>query len=163
MKTSEYNQCVTEVSDDLYRYAYRLLNDQFGAEDAVQEVFERIWKKRKEVRFEEARNYLFKSTYNLCMDLIRKQKTARKYSETLPVETRQPSVNHQFELQDLLHQALNKISDMHRSLILLRDYEGYSYQEIGEITGLSESQVKVYIFRGRKALKSIISKVNQYE
>jgi RNA polymerase sigma-70 factor (ECF subfamily) len=62
-------------------------------------------------------------------------------------------------LQEILHEALERLSEIQRSVILLRDYEGYSYQEIGEITGLSESQVKVYIYRGRVFLKNYIGKL----
>ena len=51
------------------------------------------------------------------------------------------------------------MSEIQRSVVMLRDYEGYPYDEIGEITGLSESQVKVYIFRARKALKQYIGKL----
>lgn len=56
-------------------------------------------------------------------------------------------------MQEILHKALEKLPEIQRSVILLRDYEGYSYEEIGEITGLNESQVKVYIFRARQFLK----------
>jgi RNA polymerase sigma-70 factor (ECF subfamily) len=59
-------------------------------------------------------------------------------------------------LNEILEQALKRLPEIQRSVILLRDYEGYSYQEIGEITGLNESQVKVYIYRGRLALKKFI-------
>ncbi len=160
MKTSEYNDCVTNLADDLYRYATRLVRDTEVGKDIVQEVFEKIWRKKHDIRMNEARNYLFKTTYNTCMDHIRKMKTARKYSESQVADPSVASSDKKLELQDILHQALNKISDIQRSLILLRDYEGYSYHEIGNITGLTESQVKVYIFRGRKALKSIITQVN---
>ena len=163
MTTNEYNECVTKLADDLYRYAARLVNNQDGGKDIVQEVFEKIWKNKNRVRYEEARNYLFKSTYNASMDHIRKIKVARTYQESQVSTETSRSASLKFELQDFLHQALNKISELQRSLILLRDYEGYSYREIGEITGLNESQVKVYIFRGRKALKSIIQEVNHYE
>ena len=55
-----------------------------------------------------------------------------------------------------VNEALNKLPEIQRTVILLRDYEGYNYSEIGEITGLSESQVKVYIFRARNFLKNYI-------
>ena len=58
--------------------------------------------------------------------------------------------------QKILDKALNTLNEIQRSVILLRDYEGYSYEEIGEITGLNESQVKVYIYRARLALKQYI-------
>jgi RNA polymerase sigma-70 factor (ECF subfamily) len=163
MTTTEYNDCVTNLADDLYRYASRLVNNTESGKDVVQEVYEKIWKKKSKIRVEEARNYLFKATYNTCMDHIRKIKTARNYVDQHTIERYDNTAGVRFELQDFLHQALNTLTDIQRSLILLRDYEGYSYQEIGELTGLSESQVKVYIFRGRKSLKSIIQSVNHYE
>ena len=163
MTTPEYNDCVTNLSDDLYRYATRLVNNTETGKDIVQEVFEKIWKNKSGVRIGEARNYLFRTTYNTCMDHLRKIKVAQNYTQQLTAVKPDYESNHRYELQDYLHQALNQISEIQRSLILLRDYEGYSYQEIGTITGLNESQVKVYIYRGRKALKSIIRKVNQYE
>lgn len=163
MTTNEYNECVTALADDLYRYASRLLSNQESGKDIVQEVFEKIWKAKDKVRYEESRNYLFKSTYNTCMDHLRKIKVSRKYEESQVTSHMTVNSGLRFELQDFLHQALSKISEVQRSLILLRDYEGYSYKEIGQLTGLNESQVKVNIFRGRKALKTIIQKVNQYE
>jgi len=59
-------------------------------------------------------------------------------------------------LKELLKEAVNRLPEIQKSVILLRDYEGYSYEEIGEITGLNESQVKVYIYRARLFLKEYI-------
>ena len=65
------------------------------------------------------------------------------------------------DIKKVLDKALNTLNEIQRSVIMLRDYEGYSYEEIGEITGLNESQVKVYIYRGRLALKSYLGNVSQ--
>jgi RNA polymerase sigma-70 factor (ECF subfamily) len=62
-------------------------------------------------------------------------------------------------LSEMLEEAINKLPYDQRSVILLRDYEGYSYNEIAEITGLNESQVKVYIYRGRMFLKKYIGSI----
>jgi RNA polymerase sigma-70 factor (ECF subfamily) len=62
-------------------------------------------------------------------------------------------------LNDVLHIALERLPEQQKSVVLLRDYEGYSYKEIGEITGLSEAQVKINIYRGRLALKNFIGKI----
>jgi len=62
-------------------------------------------------------------------------------------------------VKQVLDQALRLLPEIQRSVILLRDYEGYSYQEIGEITRLNESQVKVYIYRARVFLKNYIGKL----
>ena len=58
-----------------------------------------------------------------------------------------------------MNKTLDQLSEIQRTVILLRDYEGYDYEEIGKITDLKESQVKVYIFRARKKLKQILVSV----
>ena len=63
-----------------------------------------------------------------------------------------PAVN----LSQTLNNALAQLSEVQRSVVLLRDYEGYTYDEIAQITQLTESQVKVYIFRARKKLQQIL-------
>jgi len=63
------------------------------------------------------------------------------------------------DLKEILKVALEKLPEIQKSVIMLRDYEGYSYQEIGEITQLNESQVKVYIFRARKTLRNYLGKL----
>jgi len=63
------------------------------------------------------------------------------------------------DLNEILHLALERLPEHQRSLVLLRDYEGYSYREIGEITGMTEAQVKINIYRGRVALKNFIVKI----
>jgi RNA polymerase sigma-70 factor (ECF subfamily) len=63
------------------------------------------------------------------------------------------------DLQEVLTEALEKLPEIQRSVVLLRDYEGYNYAEIAEITGLNESQVKVYIFRARQTMKDYIKKL----
>ncbi|HVA97710.1 MAG TPA: sigma-70 family RNA polymerase sigma factor, partial [Bacteroidia bacterium] len=63
-------------------------------------------------------------------------------------------------LKEVLNDAVNKLSDVQRSVVLLRDYEGYSYQEIGKITELTEAQVKVYIYRARVFLKNYIGSMD---
>jgi len=72
------------------------------------------------------------------------------------------SHNRQYsDLKEILNEALNKLPEIQKSVVLLRDYEGYSYEEIGEITGLKEAQVKVYIFRARTFLKNYIGSIEK--
>ncbi|MDQ3072960.1 MAG: RNA polymerase sigma factor, partial [Bacteroidota bacterium] len=65
--------------------------------------------------------------------------------------------------REMLERALHLLPLIQKSVILLCDYEGYSYSEIGNITGLNASQVKVYIHRGRKTLRDFITKMESYE
>jgi RNA polymerase sigma-70 factor (ECF subfamily) len=65
------------------------------------------------------------------------------------------------DLKTILDKALNTLTQIQKSVVLLRDYEGYSYEEIGAITGLNESQVKVYIYRARLALRNYLGERGQ--
>ena len=64
------------------------------------------------------------------------------------------------DLKEVINEAVSRLPEIQRTVILLRDYEGYAYEEIGEITGLNESQVKVYIFRARSFLKQYIGSLD---
>ena len=59
-------------------------------------------------------------------------------------------------MKELIDKGLARLPEQQRSIILLRDLEGYNYKEIGEILDLSESQVKVYLFRARKKMKDML-------
>ena len=87
------------------------------------------------------------------IDSIRRDK---KFSpiEILPEQIN--SKNAQPDLKQTIDLALSKLSEIQKNVLLLRDYEGYNYKQIGEITGLSESQVKVYIYRARIAMKDYL-------
>jgi RNA polymerase sigma-70 factor (ECF subfamily) len=69
------------------------------------------------------------------------------------------SNNQQQNTKRILNEALNRLNERDRSLVMLKDYEGYNYAEIGEITNLNESQVKVYLHRARLQLREYLVKV----
>jgi len=154
MTVQEYNQCVDDHSDGVYRFALKTLGDKEKARDVVQDSFERLWIKHQDVEYAKSKSYLFTTAYHAAIDSIRVEKRQGKMDEVKPAE--HATSTQYSDLQEVLHEALNKLPEIQRSVILLRDYEGYSYQEIEEITGLNESQVKVYIYRARLTLKEYI-------
>jgi len=157
MTTHEYNKTVDEWSDRVFAYVLKLLKDREMAEDFVQDIYEKLWKKVDEVSYEKAKSYLFTSAYHAVVDWSRREKLKHNHAKAELSEVKKSEQDHSEELQKLIDKGLNLLSDQQRQLILLRDYEGYSYDEIGEMTDLSEAQVKVYIFRGRKQLKEFIT------
>jgi RNA polymerase sigma factor (sigma-70 family) len=155
MNIQEYNQAVDQFADGLYRFALKSINDCDMAHDFVQDAFEKLWIKLETV--ENAKSYLFTTVYHAIVDHSRKELRTRVYAEQVD---RNPITELQaIDLHEILNKGLNEMSEIQRNVVLLRDYEGYSYQEIGEITGLSEQQVKVYIFRARKFLKEYIGTI----
>ena len=155
MTVAEYNKCVDLHSDALFRFIVKNIRDQDDARDVVQDAFEKVWLKAAEVPFEKGKSYLFTTAYRIMLERIRKKSRTSPIDNTLrivPVEESKP----EFDLRKVLDEAIAKLPDDQRSVVMLRDYEGYSYKEIGEITGLTESQVKVYIFRARVTLKNYL-------
>ena len=71
-------------------------------------------------------------------------------SETLPERGFE---NHSFEAKEIIEKVLELLPPIQKSIVLLRDLEGYNYQEIGEMLSLSDSQVKVYLYRARKKMQ----------
>ena len=154
MTVGEYNRCVEDCADGLYRFLLRNIRDEEKASDIVQDSFEKLWRKADYVEYKKAKSYLFTTAYHTMIDSIRKEKRIEDFSI---VKQEHHAHNEQYtDLQEILHEALERLTEIQRSVILLRDYEGYSYGEIGEITGLNESQVKVYIYRARVLLKNYI-------
>jgi RNA polymerase sigma-70 factor (ECF subfamily) len=160
--TKEYNTCVELHSDGVFRFIVKNIRRQADAEDIVQVAFERLWKQHKTVAAERARSFLFTTAYRYMIDWIRKNKNM-----SFPGQFSEGQLGHthaserSFEARELLEKALKQLSEVQRSVLLLRDYEGYSYKEIATIVALTEAQVKVYIFRARKKLKKIINNAHE--
>lgn len=154
MTAEEFNQCVDSHSDGVYRFILKNIRDDQAAMDIVQDAFEKMWLKFREITPERARSYLFTTAYHRMIDYLRKEKRMNRLD--LGFDPQDHYNHHYNDLKVVLDEALQRLPEIQRSLILLRDYEGYSYEEIGNITGLNESQVKVYIFRGRLALKNYL-------
>ena len=157
MTEREYNECVNTYADNVYRFIVKNLRHEEDARDVVQTAFEKMWRNRDEVDAKRSKSYLFTVAYHQMIDHIRKVKRIQlkeEFSEGSKIQDR-PANN----LKKVLEQALSRLGETQRSLVLLKDYEGYSYDEIGQITGLSESQVKVYLHRARLQLKEYLVKI----
>jgi RNA polymerase sigma-70 factor (ECF subfamily) len=154
MTVTEFNKCVDEHSNGLYRFILKNIRNSDLARDIVQDTFEKIWIKVDSIPYDKSKSYFFTTAYHTMIDKIRRRKFETQIED--PHEDFVTTQNKFNDVKKILDKALNTLNEIQRSVILLRDYEGYSYEEIGEITGLNESQVKVYIYRARLALKQYI-------
>ena len=159
MTEKEYNDCVNLYADNVYRFIVKNLRHEEDARDVVQTAFEKLWRNREDVDNEKCKSYLFTVEYNGMIDHLRKVKRVylkEEFKEEVRITNRE--VNN---TKEILQRALARLSETQRSLVVLKDYEGYSYEEIGKITGLNESQVKVYLHRARITLRNyLVSKEN---
>ncbi len=152
MTDQEFNNCVDNYSDGVYRFIVKNIGHEADAQDIVQTAFEKLWINRSKVAPEKIKSYLFTVAYHQMIDHVRKDKKA---DTTDNFETIKGQYTFQTDntLKQVLLKAINELNPTQKSLVLLKDYEGYNYQEIGEIMNLSESQVKVYLHRARLILK----------
>lgn len=157
MTTNDFNKTVDLHSDALFRFVLKNLKNRDLSHDVVQESFEKLWVHHAKVDAEKAKSYLFSTAYHALIDVIRREKKQADW-EVVDMKSHSYEAGYS-DLNELLHKAMELLPEIQRMVVMLRDYEGYPYNEIGEITGLSESQVKVYIFRARVFLKNYIGKV----
>lgn len=159
MTLNEYNESVELYADGIYRFILKNIRDEDKAKDVVQDTYTKLWEKVGNVDAKKVKSYLFTTAYHTMIDRIRKDKREVDLQEAkisgLGIENGGYS-----DLKEILDKAVALLPDIQKSVLLLRDYEGYSYKEIAEITQLNESQVKVYIYRARVFLKGHLKSVH---
>jgi RNA polymerase sigma-70 factor (ECF subfamily) len=155
MTEKMYNQCVNLYADKVNRFIWKNLRHEEDAKDIVQSAFEKLCINRAQVAEGKEKSYLFTIAYHQMINHIRKNKRVglhETFGDEVLGNTKQPNaIGHQN-----LMRALDQLNELQKSLVMLKDYEGYCYQEIGEITGLNESQVKVYLHRARITLRNYL-------
>jgi RNA polymerase sigma factor (sigma-70 family) len=156
MTEREYNHCVNLYADNVYRFILKNLRHEDDSRDVVQCAFEKLWVNRESVDNNRCKSYLFTVAYHQMIDHIRKNKriSLREHFDESTGITK-PKEN----TKRILDEALSRLNDTQRSLVMLKDYEGYTYEEIGSIMQLNESQVKVYLHRARLQLREYIVKL----
>lgn len=144
-------------ADGVYRFILKHIKDKDVAKDIVQDSFEKMWRKIDTIDSAKSKTYLYTTAYHTLVDYTRREAKKASFTE---VNYNEHAHNKQYsDLKEVLNQGLEQLPEIQKTVLLLRDYEGYDYAEIGEIAQLTESQVKVYIFRARTFLKNYIGKM----
>lgn len=162
MQPDAFTHIVNQLKDKLFRLALRWLPDVAEAEDAVQEVFIKLWQQRdnlKEVQNLEA--WSVRMTRNLCIDKLRARKMPQgEWYPGFDLPDQTLGADHQLagaETIQGIKRLMQHLPDKQRQVMELRDLEDYSYQEISEALGISLSQVKINLFRARQQLREALS------
>lgn len=156
MNRKEYNQCAENFSDAVYRFLLKTCHNKALAEDLVQDSYLILWENVGTIAYDKAKAFLFTTAYRKMIDTFRREK---KNTDIENINISNCLSEQPFsDMEEILEKALNKLSPIQKTVVLLRDYEDYSYKEIAGITSLTETQVKVYIFRARHQMKEFIRK-----
>ena len=167
MDLEAFRTTVLPVKNKMYRFALRLMGDAAEAQDVVQEVFIKVWNRKDELAgIENMEAWCMKITRNLAYDKLKSKQYRQTDSlpESLNMEADE-NPYHTTETQDIMasiRQLMTSLPEKQRQIMQLRDIEGYTYKEIGEIMDLDMNQVKVNLFRARKQIRTSLTKLTAY-
>ena len=168
---SAFDQIVEKHKVSLINFAYRFVGDQETAEDIAQETFIRIYKNIRRYRSDKAglRTWMYKIAANLCKNELRRRSRRSKVLVSAaigdqentgnPIEFMQdkaPGPDQQLEkkeFQKILSETISRLPEKFRTVLILRDIEGMTYEEISQITGKPAGTIKSRLNRARLMLK----------
>lgn len=165
MTAIEFNTRVVPLSKKLYRYAYRFLEDPEQSQDAVQDVFIKLWNQRERMaEIENLEAFAVRITRNHCLDVIKSRRTVSMdvndyFKDRISDESDPEKELYKSDSMVRLRKIVEDLTEPHRSVIRMRDMEGYSNEEIGEVLGLSEGNVRVVLSRARKKVREGLEKI----
>jgi RNA polymerase sigma-70 factor (ECF subfamily) len=149
-----YNQAVKAYTTSIARFLYKSLRDQEAVDDIVQDCYLKLWQHRDKVNPDKIKSWLFSVAHHAMLDYLAVASMKVKLEHS--AHTLRVYQKNEFDTKAIIEKALGELPPLQKSILLLRDLEGYDYKEIGEILELSESQVKVYLFRARQKVKNYI-------
>jgi RNA polymerase sigma-70 factor (ECF subfamily) len=161
-----FNELVRVYQDYLFGLVVRVVNDRDAANDAVQEAFFSCYRNLERFRGDSFRSWLTRIALNAATDVLRYRK--RRPADPFPEwedDSWQPPADEEAsperqamrrQSSRMLAQALAQITEDQRRAIILFDVEGFDYQEIADMTGVSLGTVKSRIHRGRLALRDLL-------
>lgn len=163
MQGNDIVNLVSPFKDKLFRLALRIMGSTHEAEDVIQEVLVKVWKKKDQfLELSNKEAWCMTVTRNLCIDKIRSRKMrTTDVTEHWDIKDKTLTPSEVAVSNDRMGQILtliNALPEKQRTVVQLRDIEGYSYKEISEITELKLDQVKVYLHRARITLRAQITK-----
>ena len=159
MNDQEYTQIAQQHREALYRFAVRYTADGDSAWDTVQDALVELWTHRSDVEPQKAKGWMVRVMYRQLVDQHRRTERFRNIAPEL-VQEEWYSQHDNFELHDAMQKALDQLPDQHRAILLMKDLEGYQYQEIALLTGLDVPQVTGILYRARINLKKAYLKLN---
>ena len=170
MDIQEFKQKVITVQDKLFRLAKALLKTNEDAEDAIQEVFLKLWNMRTKLsEYRSVEALAVTMTKNICLDKIRTKKNKNFFdinSGRIDIDSGFITPYKNTEAADsmsLMYQIIEQLPAMDRYIVHLRDVEGYEYEEIEELTGINVNAIRVKLSRARKSIRDMYLKINEYE
>lgn len=162
-----FRKLVLRYQDRVFAFAYHYLRDADEAADVAQDVLIRFWEHFEKMKEEQHLPWLIRVTRNACIDAYRKRRLQRDLIEVDTAGLEQlPSYaadgdplrsTESSELREVVSSALQRLPEPHRSIVMLREIQDMTYEEICAALELPMTTVKVYLHRGRRMLRELLS------
>src|SRR5277367_1358613 len=170
-----FREIVDRYQSKVFSIIYGVLRNHNDAEDIAQQVFSKVYFSIRNFDFRSSLlTWIYKITVNECYDYLRKKRVRKLVYESdfseedaQRMEASDPAVDpaapmdKQLAQRDLVTKLLSKVSAEDRSLIMLKEVEGHSVEELAQMTGLNENTIKVKLFRTRQKLLKAAQRLNR--
>ncbi|MCE6987533.1 RNA polymerase sigma factor [Dyadobacter sp. CY323] len=169
MDLQAFNQRILPVQGRLFRLAQLFLRNREEAEDAIQDVLLRLWTNRNQLEtYQSIEALAVQMTKNLCLDRLKSHHNQKVQdgADVSSVQAEGLSPHRQLENADssaLIHRLMGELPEQQKLVMHLRDVEEYSFDEIEQVTGLSNANIRVILSRARQKLRENYLKANDYE
>lgn len=158
MTRAEYNEHIHSWSGSVLRFAVWNCGDRMRGEDAMQEAFASLWEIKEQVSVEKGLGFLLTAARRYLIDCFRHDTVVARAHQDMARDA-QTSTGQPYDgLSDEMSRALASLPEIQRSILQLRDVDGYSYKEIARMLDISDQQVQVYLFRARTAMRKKLNK-----
>lgn len=167
MSLEDFNNRVLPAKNKLYRFALSMVGNTEDAEDILQEVFIKVWNKKDVMHtYLNMEAWCMRLVRNKCLDTM-KSRHFKLFKQKQDIDIEEgghtPYVNTELnDTMERVHHHINTLPEKQKQVIHLRDIEGYTYQEISEIMQIDMNQVKVNLFRARKAIRDKLLNTENY-
>lgn len=166
MTPEEFKKDFIREGKRLYSFAFRYLGVREEAEDVVQDVMMKIWEQRDTLgRYDNKGGLATTMTRNMCIDRLRKRKTITIYDLPQGTVTDMTSTGHPddtAEASALAVGAIGRLKEPYKSAIIMRDLEGYSYEETADIMGVTVGNLRTIVARARKTVREELENIFNY-
>jgi RNA polymerase sigma-70 factor, ECF subfamily len=167
MDLQEFKIQVFPLKNKLFRLASRLLEDSEEAKDIVQEAFIKLWNRREKLdEYRSVEAFAMIITRNLCLDKIKAKKYPVDRLENIKADMPGNDTESKLEyveLADHIKEIINKLPEQMKTIMQLRDIEGYELKEIAAIVGMNENAIRVSLSRARKKVREELINNKLYE
>jgi RNA polymerase sigma-70 factor (ECF subfamily) len=157
MDQKVFSNNILILADQLFRMAKSILLDEEDAKDCVQELYMKLWEKRNQLhKINNLTSFVMKSMRNLCLDKLRKKREIDLKISENEMKSDNISLQEVFEQKDMtkvIKQYINQLPELQRTIIRLRDVEGFEIKEIAYITASNENAVTVNLSRARQKIR----------